>query len=124
MAQNPPTHIAELTSRLHACRTALQHSVGEVEDRINVPRRIRDEIASNPLKWAAIGAGAGLAVLKLLPLALRLTRKTWAGALVSPLVQTAATMALPLVMESAQRFMQSRTAQPTPPYRTLPPDIS
>jgi len=125
MASPSTPSVAELTANLNASRAALRHSVTEIEDRLNVPRRIREEVASHPLKWIALGAGVGFAALKAIPLVLRLTRKTWAGALISPLVQTAAAMALPVAADALHRFMNGRnqTPPPVPPFRTLPPDL-
>jgi hypothetical protein len=107
--------IPHLTDRLAASRSALHDSIEQIEDQLNVPKRIRQEVADHPLKWLALAAGVGYAGLRVVPLVLKLTRKTWISALLTPVVKTAAAAALPLAAETLSRALARREAPVPPP---------
>jgi hypothetical protein len=98
----PPSNanISELKAQLAASRSAIQISVQQVEDRLNVSKRIREDIQNSPIKWLTVGAGISYAAIKILPFAFRLTRKSWMIALVAPLLRTAIHTALPVVADN------------------------
>lgn len=114
MAPTDHTSISQLTVRLAASRAALHESIVQMEDQMNVSRRVRNDIAAHPLKWFALAAGAGYAGLRLIPVVLRLTRKSWSSALVAPMIQAAAAAALPLAAEAVSRSL-AKSDVPLPP---------
>jgi len=101
---SPSPTLNALRAEAAATRANLITNVQHVEDQLNVPKRIRNEVSEHPLKWAALGVGAGYVALKLLPTIFRLVRKPVGAALVQPLLASAATTALPLLSD----YLKSR----------------
>lgn len=104
--------LGSLRAEAAATRANLVTHVQHVEDQLNVPQRIRNEVSGHPLKWAAITLGTGYVALKLLPTVFRLVRKPLGAAVMQPLLATAATSAWPLVADYLKQKLVSSPMVP------------
>lgn len=108
MAESANSEIQELRTRLEASRWNIHHGLHQLEDKLNVSRRLRSEFKEHPVKWVAVSAGVGLVAAKLLPLLLGGRKRSWFGKMVSPLVRAAAVAAMPLLATKASEWMSQR----------------
>jgi hypothetical protein len=115
MPHSPTPSLSELTNELARSRQDVQRSLAELEAQLNVPRRLRDDIAAHPLKWALVTAALGFGALKLLPLVVRVATPVLASGLAKPLLHSAAAATLPLAWESLFRWLDKGQGAPTPP---------
>ena len=113
MSQQPKT-LSEARARVAASRERLFAGVQNVGDQFNVPKRIRTEMSSHPVKWTALGIGASLLAIKALPPLLRLLARPVGSALAKPLLATTATTLLPIAAQFLGRKL-GLTPAPQPP---------
>lgn len=111
-----PESLTTLEAEVARTRAQLHHSVQQIEEEVNIPRRIRQEIGSHPLKWTAIGTGIALATLKVLPVVFKLARRPAGAFILRPLLATAATAAVPVIQDFMNQkfFGPRRTVEATP----------
>jgi hypothetical protein len=92
------SNIQELRTQLQASRWLLHDTIQQLEDKLNVPRRIKSQLAEHPFKWVVVAVGAGVIAASLAPLILRAGGKVWARNLVTPVLRIAIVAALPKLM--------------------------
>ena len=67
------TDIQELRTRLQASRWRMHDTIQRLEDQIYVSQRIKNGVASHPLRWVALAMGVGLVTGAMGPWIMRLT---------------------------------------------------
>jgi hypothetical protein len=92
--------IQELRTQLQASRWQLHDTLQSLEERFNVPRRIKSQVAEHPLKWAALALGAGVIAASVVPLLLRAGNKRWFGSLLAPALRIGLMTALPKLLQA------------------------
>jgi len=85
--------IARLRSQLAASRAQLSEAGSGLGESFDVPRRVRREVASHPLKWALVAVAGGVVAARVLPLALGLVRTAASRRLVGTLISTVGPLA-------------------------------
>lgn len=99
MATHEPD-IQELRNLLQLSRWQIHDTIHQVEEQLNVSRRIRTEVAEHPLKWVAVALGVGVVATKAVPLLLKVGSKRWLRQLVTSGVRLAAVAALPMLAQA------------------------
>lgn len=101
--------IQELRNRLQLSRWQIHDTFHQVEEQLNVPRRIKSEVAQHPVKWLALALGAGVVATKTLPLLMRAAQNRWLRQFITAGVRMAAVSALPLLAHArASRLLDAR----------------
>jgi hypothetical protein len=100
--------IQELRTQLQASRWQLHDTIQHLEDRLNVPRRIKSQMAEHPFKWVILAVGAGVIAASVAPRILRAGGKGWIRSLVTPVLRIAIVTALP-------KLMHFRVSEVSPP---------
>ena len=65
--------IQELRTELQASRWRMHDTMQRLEDQINLPRRLRTEVAAHPWGWVALTLGVGFIAATTVPWVLRIT---------------------------------------------------
>ena len=99
--------IQELRTRLEASRWQLYDSVQRIGEGINIPRRLRSDLADHPIKWAAVSVGAGVVAAQILPWLLRRKGRSWAASILLPAIRTAGVAVIPMIVEAATHYLRS-----------------
>jgi hypothetical protein len=107
--------IQQLRTQLQASRWQLHDSLQQLEERFNVPQRIKNQVAEHPLKWAALAVGAGAVAASVVPLVLRRGRNQWLRSLLAPALRIAFVSALPKLMP---KWSQAKAADLLDPKAT------
>jgi hypothetical protein len=101
-------NIQELRTQLQASRWQLHATIQQLENRLNVPRRIRSQMAEHPFKWVILAVGAGFIAAGVAPRILRVGSKGWMRNLVTPVLRIAIVTVLP-------KLMHFRASEVSPP---------
>lgn len=93
------SNIQELRTQLQASRWQLHDTIQQLEDKLNVPRRIKNQVAEHPLTWVLLAVGAGMIAAGVVPLILRAGSRGWVRNLVTPALRIAIVATLPKLMQ-------------------------
>jgi hypothetical protein len=89
------SHIQELRTQLQTSRWQLHDTIHHLEDRLNVPQRIKTTVAAHPIKWAAAALGVGVIAAVAVPWLVRGRGRAWMRRLISPALRIAILATLP-----------------------------
>ncbi len=88
------TEIAHLQARLAAQRRLLAYRTAEMNQALNLPRRIHRELRAHPLKWTALALTGGLVAARAVPIAFAVVRAAASRKLLGKFAATLAPVAL------------------------------
>jgi hypothetical protein len=86
--------INQLRYQLAASRAGLTRATSVLGASLDVPGRVRQEVATHPLKWAMVAIVGGVVASRVLPVALRLVQTAASRRLVGTVVATLAPLAV------------------------------
>lgn len=86
--------INQLRYQLAASRAGLTRATSVLGASLDVPGRVRQEVAAHPLKWAMVAIVGGVVASRVLPVALRLVQTAASRRLVGTVVATLAPLAV------------------------------
>ena len=87
--------INQLRYQLATSRAGLTRATSVLGASLDVPGRVRQEVAAHPLKWAMVAIVGGVVASRVLPVALRLVQTAASRRLVGTVVATLAPLASP-----------------------------
>ncbi|OAI56980.1 hypothetical protein AYO49_03135 [Verrucomicrobiaceae bacterium SCGC AG-212-N21] len=76
----------------------MHDTIQHLEDKLNVPRRVKRQLSEHPLKWVIPAVGAGVIAASVVPLMLRAGSKGWVRDLLTPVLRIAIVTGLPRLM--------------------------
>ena len=86
--------INQLRYQLATSRAGLTRATSALGASLDVPGRVRQEVATHPLKWAMVAIVGGVVASRALPVALRLVQTAASRRLVGTVVATLAPLAV------------------------------
>jgi hypothetical protein len=86
--------INQLRYQLATSRAGLTRATSVLGASLDVPGRVRQEVAAHPLKWAMVAIVGGVVASRVLPVALRLVQTAASRRLVGTVVATLAPLAV------------------------------